>query len=244
MNGMNGMTTIGGVSAYRAAPVSEPRGAIIVIHEIWGLVDQITSVADRWAAEGYLAIAPDILTHVGITPEVGEELSVATKHPDEAVRTAMQPRLREALAPIRQPEYAAWALARLSAIVDELEDDPAVAGRIAVTGFCLGGTYSYALAASDDRVVAAVPFYGTAPERIEDISCPILALYGEIDPPLMEKLPEVREAMAAAGVDFTDVVYPGAMHAFFNDTNARTYHPEFAADAWAKATAFVADRVG
>ena len=244
MGSTGSRVTIGGVAAYRAEPEGEPRGAIIVIHEIWGLVDQITSVADRWAAEGYLAIAPDILTHVGITPEVGEELSVAMKHPDEEVRTAMQPRLREALAPIRQPEYAAWAVERLRAIVDELEEIPAVRGRVAVTGFCFGGTYSYALAAADDRVSAAVPFYGTAPERIGDISCPILALYGEIDPPLMDKLPEVREAMAAAGVDFTDVVYPGAMHAFFNETNARTYHPEFAADAWAKATAFVADRVG
>ncbi|HWL03215.1 MAG TPA: dienelactone hydrolase family protein [Microbacteriaceae bacterium] len=243
---MGSMETIGGVTAYRAEPAGEPRGAIIVIHEIWGLVDQIKGVADRWAAEGYLAIAPDILTHVGITPEVGEALSPALKHPDEEVRTAMQPKLREALAPIRQPEYAAWALAQLSALLDELEEIPGIAGRIAVTGFCFGGTYSYALAAQDDRVSAAVPFYGTAPttQQIQDISCPVLALYGEIDPPLMEKLPEVREAMAAADIDFTDVVYPGALHAFFNETNARTYHPEFAADAWAKATAFVADRVG
>lgn len=241
-----GMTEVGGVPVYRVDPQGAPRGAVIVIHEIWGLVDQIKGVADRWAAEGYLAVAPDIMTHVGITPEVGEELSVASKHPDEAVRTAMQPRLREALTPIRQPEYAAWAVAQLTALLDGLEEIPGIAGRIAVTGFCFGGTYSYALAAEDDRVSAAVPFYGTAPDEdhIQDISCPILALYGEIDPPLIEKLPEVREAMAAADIDFTDVVYPGALHAFFNETNARTYHPEFAADAWAKATAFVDQHLG
>lgn len=241
---MGSMQTMGGVPVYRAEPAGEPRGAIIVIHEIWGLVDQIKGVADRWAAEGYLAVAPDILTHVGVTPEVGEELSIATKHPDEEVRTAMQPKLREALTPIRQPEYAAWAVARLSAIVDELVEVPGIAGRIVVSGFCFGGTYSYALAVADDRIAAALPFYGTAPERVEDIACPVLAFYGEIDPPLIEQLPAVRAAMMAAGIDFRDVVYPGALHAFFNETNARTYHPEFAADAWAQATAFVADRVG
>lgn len=241
---MGSMETMRGVSVYQAEPSASPRGAVIVVHEIWGLVDQIKSVADRWAGEGYLAVAPDILTHVGITPEVGEALSVATKHPDEEVRTAMQPQLRDALAPIRQPEYAAWAVERLTAIVDELEQDPAVAGRVVVSGFCFGGTYSFALAAADHRVAAAVPFYGTAPAQAADITCPVLAFYGELDPPIVDKLPEVRAAMASAGRDFTDVVYPGALHAFFNDTNSRTYHPEFAADAWARATAFVADRVG
>ncbi len=243
---MSGMGEIDGVVVYRAEPAGPPRGAVIVIHEIWGLVDQIKGVADRWAAEGYLAIAPDIMTHVGIAPEVGEELSVAAKHPDEEVRTAMQPRLREALAPIRQPEYAEWAIRQLRKVVDHLVARPDVHGRIAVTGFCFGGTYSFALAAADDRLEAAVPFYGTAPDAggIARIGCPVLALYGELDPPLMERLPEVRETMAAAGIDFTDVVYPGAMHAFFNETNARTYHAEFAADAWAKATAFVDERLG
>jgi len=237
---------MGGVPVYRAEPEGEPRAAIIVIHEIWGLVDQIKGVADRWAAEGYLAVAPDILSQVGVTPEVGEELSWAMRHPDEAMRTALQPRMREALAPAREPAFAARAVAQLRGIVDALVEEGGPDARIAVTGFCFGGTYSFALAAADDRVLAAVPFYGTAPEpdRIAQISCPILALYGEIDPPLMERLPEVREAMAAAGVDFTDVVYPNAHHAFFNETNELRYDPEAAADAWAKATAFIAEHVG
>ncbi len=243
---MGSMGEINGVTVYRAEPEGEPRGAVIVIHEIWGLVDQIKGVADRWAVEGYLAIAPDILSHGGVTPEVGLELLTAITHPDEAVRTAMQPVLREKLAPVREPDYATWAVGQLVSLLDGLEEIPGIAGRIAVTGFCFGGTYSYALAAEDDRVCAAVPFYGSAPavERIQDISCPILALYGEIDPPLIEKLPEVREAMADADIDFTDVVYPGAHHAFFNETNSRTYDAEVAADAWAKATAFVSERVG
>lgn len=243
---MGSMVEMNGVPVYRAEPSIPPRGAIIVIHEIWGLVDHIKGIADRWAAEGYLAIAPDIMSQIGITPEAGEELAIATKSLDEAVRTAMQPRLREALAPIRQPEYAVWAVEQLTRIVDELVEMPGIEGRVAVSGYCFGGTYSFALAAADDRVRAALPFYGTAPdaEGIARISAPILALYGEIDPPLIEKLPEVREAMLGAGVDFTDVVYPGAMHAFFNDSNARTYDPEAATDAWSRATAFIAEHVG
>lgn len=243
---MGSMTSINGVTVYRAEPQEEPRGAIVVIHEIWGLVDQIKGVADRWAAEGYLAIAPDILSHGGVTPEVGLELLQAIASPDEAVRTAMQPVLREKLAPVREPGYAAWAVEQLTALVDGLVEEGGEDARIAVSGFCFGGTYSFALAANDDRVLAAVPFYGSAPEadKIADIQCPILAFYGEIDPALMEKLPDVRDEMTKAGIDFTDIVYPGASHAFFNETNSRTYDAAAAADAWAKATAFVAEHVG
>jgi len=243
---MGSMTTINGVEVYRAEPTGEPRGALIVIEEIWGLVDHIKGIADRWATEGYLAVAPDLLSRGGISPEVGEELFRANSSPDEAVRTAMQPKLREKLAPVREPAYGEWATAQLVKLVDALVEEPGIDGRIGVTGFCFGGTYSFALAAADDRVRAAVPFYGTAPDagRIAGIACPILALYGEQDHALMEKLPEVREAMNAAGVDFTEVVYEGAGHAFFNDTNSIAYRPEIAADAWAKATAFIGEHVG
>jgi len=243
---MGSMTSMNGVEVYRAEPAGDSRGAIIVIEEIWGLVDHIKDIADRWAAEGYLAVAPDLLSHGGITPEVGEELSLATKSPDEAVRTAMQPKLREKLAPVREPAYGEWATAELVKLVDALVEEPGIDGRIGVTGYCFGGTYSYALAAADDRVRAAVPFYGTAPDaaRIARIGCPVLALYGVNDPPLMAKLPEVREAMAAAGIDFADVVYEDAGHAFFNDTNSIAYRPDAAADAWARTTAFIAEHVG
>lgn len=240
---MPSLETVNDVRVYRAEPTVPPRGAIIVIHEIWGLVDQITRIADRWAAEGYLALAPDLLSDVGITPEVGDALSAISREPDDAIRTARQPELREALAPARAPEFAQTAIEKLRAVVDYLETVPGIDGRIAVTGFCFGGTYSFALAANDPRIRAAVPFYGTAPstDKIADIRCPILALYGELDPPIVEPLPEVRQRMADAGVDFRHHVYPGALHAFFNETNPRTWHADAAADAWRRATAFVAD---
>jgi carboxymethylenebutenolidase len=79
---------------------------------------------------------------------------------------------------------------------------------------------------------------------LQNIQCPVLAFYGDLDKPLMEKLPQVRDEMHEAGIDFEAVVYPNALHAFFNDTNARTYNADFAADAWAKSKAFVAANVG
>ncbi len=243
---MGSMITVGDIDVYRAEPAGSPRGAVIVIEEIWGLNDQIKGVADRWAAEGYLALAPDILSEIGITPERGEELAALRHHPDEAVRNTAQPAMREAMAPVREPEYGAWAVGALEALVDVALAEPGIEGKVGVTGFCFGGTFSFALAAADDRVLAAVPFYGTAPEpaRLAQIACPVLALYGVEDEALMGRLPEVREAAKAAGIDFTDVVYPGAGHAFFNEQNAISYRPEVAADAWAKAAAFIAEHVG
>ena len=111
--------------------------------------------------------------------------------PDEEVRTAAQPRMREAMSGLRAPEFAGWAVGALRGAVDWLEAQPGVGQRIAVTGFCFGGTYSFALAAADPRVRAAVPFYGTAPapEEIAKIQAPVLALYGSEDRALMDALP-------------------------------------------------------
>ena len=89
------------LTAYRADPPGEVRGGIVVIQEIWGLADHIKDVADRFAKQGYLAIAPDLLGHVGLTPDVGAELQQLMSA-DEATRTAAQPRMREVFA------RAAW----------------------------------------------------------------------------------------------------------------------------------------
>jgi carboxymethylenebutenolidase len=230
---MGTMIEISGVSAYRADPQGTPKGGLIVIHEIWGLVEHIKGVADRFAAEGYLAIAPDILGVIGLDGIVGAELHAAMQSPDESIRLAAQPRLRDATSPMRTPEFAAGAVASLKKVVDYLEAQPGVDGRIAVSGFCFGGTYSFALAAADPRVRAAAPWYGTAPgpDALPGIACPVLAIYGSEDANLMNGLPAVTEAMADAGVDFTPKVYEGAKHAFFNDTGAN-YDAAAAADAW------------
>jgi carboxymethylenebutenolidase len=232
------------LDAFVARPDGDPRGGVVVIHEIWGLTDHIVDVARRFAREGYVVVAPDILSHGGVAPALGAELFALMNSRDEAARTAAQPRMREALAGARAPEYAAWAVGALTVAVDWLDQQPGVDARIGAVGFCFGGTYAFLLAASDERIRAAAPFYGTAPdpERIAAIRAPVLALYGAHDPALMEALPGVREAMAAAGVEFTPVVYEDAAHAFFNDTGAR-YDPDAAADAWQRVTEFFAARL-
>jgi len=231
------------VDVYRSAPEEgeQIRGGLVLIHEIWGLVDHIKDVADRLAAEGYLVYAPDLLSSAGITPEVGEELAQLLREPDEETRTANQAVMRQKTAPVQSPEFAAETVARLKHVVDALADEPAIGDRIGVLGFCFGGTYSFALAAADPRVRVAVPFYGRAPEpeAMGSIGCPVLGIYGQHDPALIEALPSVKEDMAAAGVDFETVVYPEARHAFFNDTNPVAYRPDDAADAWEHTLDFV-----
>ena len=73
----------GSLPAYLAEPQGELKGALIVIHEIWGLVDHIKSVADRFAAEGYLVVAPDIFSVIGVTPQLGKELHSQMFSPDD-----------------------------------------------------------------------------------------------------------------------------------------------------------------
>jgi carboxymethylenebutenolidase len=229
------------LSAYRAEPVGMLRGSLIVIHEIWGLVDHIKDVADRFAAEGYLVIAPDLLSKAGIQPEVGLELNRLMFSVEEAERSSAQPLMRERLAPSRSPEYAKWAIGTLRSVVDYLELQPEVDGRIGVLGFCFGGTYSFALAAADDRVRSAVPFYGAPPEATDlaATQCPVLALYGANDERLMQSLPAVVQGMKEAGADFWSHVYDDAGHAFFNDTNTTTYRRDAATDAWTRTIEFL-----
>lgn len=235
-------TTLGGGPAYVSEPAGEPRGAVILIHEIWGLVPHVEDVADRLAAQGYLVVAPDLLSEAGITPQAGAELFALRDDPDEEKRLAAQPRLREAFSLSRDPGYAAFAVPRLRAVLDEVvrRDD-----RVAVVGFCFGGTYAWALAAADDRLRAAVPFYGGAPDDagIARIACPVLAIYGDRDERLMAELPRVRAAAAASGLAFEALVMAGAGHAFFNDTGS-AYVPEAAAQAWDATLALLDEALG
>jgi len=245
------MIDLDGTAAYLSVPRGGDeqrtvRGGLVVIHEIWGLVDHIKDVADRFAAEGYVVIAPDILSTTGVTPGVGADLFALVSSADEKTRTEAQPLMRERLAPTNSPEYAVWAVGVLTAAVDRLEAQPGVDGRIGVTGFCFGGSYTFALAAADERVSAAVPFYGYPPAStsVATIGCPVLALYGTEDQGLMTSLPGLTAEMADAGVRFTAQTYEGAGHAFFNDTNSISYVPDAAADAFARALAFLHTNLG
>ncbi|WP_026556190.1 dienelactone hydrolase family protein [Arthrobacter sp. 35W] len=248
------ITLSGGVSAYlkgppgwhhgRHAEAVPLKGGLIVLHEVWGLVDHIKDVADRFAAEGYLVLAPDLLDGAGPSPSVLADLQ--EKMQDPQGRNEIQPQLRELMAPMRAPDFAAKALAGVQACFEHLNGLESIGSLVGVVGFCFGGSYSFSLAVAEPRLKAAVPFYGHADftaEQLRGITAPVLAFYGEKDERLMATLPALRESMKAAGVDFTAVVYPDAGHAFFNDTNAAAYREDDADDAWSRTLEFLSDKL-
>jgi carboxymethylenebutenolidase len=229
------------VSSYYCAPDSDHKfPGIILIHEIWGLNDQIRDVANRLQREGYAVLAPDLFEDTPIkgllTPALAKEAF------DPKTRDQAQPKLRALFAPMQSPEFAKNMLMKLKACFSYLENDPQCNGNIGVSGFCFGGTYSFSLAIEEPKIKAAVPFYGGAPEpfdKIENLRCPVLAFYGEKDERLIGQLPAVKDAMKKYGKDFEAVVYPNTGHAFFNDKNQVMYNKEASDDAWAKMLKFL-----
>jgi carboxymethylenebutenolidase len=198
--------------------LSTPPGAarhpgIVVIHENRGLNEHIRSVARRFAEAGFVALAPDALARVGGTGSMAS--------PDAA---------REAIGKL-SPETT---MDDLKAALAYLNAHPRVLrGRLASIGFCWGGARSFLLATESDLLRAAIVFYGSAPppEKLTQVRCPVFGFYGETDERITSQVPEVARTMAQAGKQFEYKIYPGAGHAFFNDTGER-YNAAAAADAW------------
>ncbi|HEX8463999.1 MAG TPA: dienelactone hydrolase family protein [Abditibacterium sp.] len=207
---------------YLATPQGAgPFPAVVVIHENRGLNEHTRDVARRFAGQGFVALAIDLLSRRGGTS------SMAT--PDEA---------RTAIGTIS----AADALADLEASLVYLDTLPAVQkGKLASVGFCWGGARSWALATQSEKLKAAVVFYGSAPatEQLVQVKVPILGLYGETDTRITSLVPEVDQAMKAAGKSFEFKIYEGAGHAFFNDTSPDRFNAVAAADAWTRTLAFL-----
>jgi len=196
------------------APAARPRGAVLVVHENRGLTDHIVSVAGRLGASGYSALAIDLLSAEGGTATLGDEARVMA-----ALSSAPQERL----------------VADLRAGLSELERR-ASGHRLGAVGFCFGGGMVWLLLASGEpRLAAAAPFYGPLPDDADfsGSSAAVLGVYAEQD----GRVNATREAAAAAlqraGLTHEIVTYPGANHAFFNDTGPR-YNPDAAAQAYAK----------
>ncbi|GGF17303.1 dienelactone hydrolase family protein [Subtercola lobariae] len=230
-----------GYLAVPDRPVSQWKGAVIVIHEVWGLVELITNVADRFAAEGFLALAPDLMGEHAIDPAVGAGLQWRLTSPDLDEQRAAQARLAELAAPVTQPSFAVAALTRLVECIDFLAAQKGVDGRIGVTGFSFGGSYAVTLAVVDSRIRASVPFYGAValPSAVlADLACPVLYVVGEDDEVLMDALPALTETMRHSGVSFTPYTLSRAGHGFFDDSNNRAYRKEAATDSWVKCLDF------
>jgi len=234
-------TESGSCMAHLALPEGEGRyPGIVLIEEIWGVDAHMKDVAQRLAQEGFIVIAPELLPEDTLKKLAPEHVKLDLFTPEK--RAEVQPLVREATAPLYQPEFADEALAKLRACIDYLIAHAQSNGKVGSIGFCFGGTYSFHLAVHDPRLDACVVFYGRAPEPIDDvaaIACPVLDMCGSEDVAIVEKLPELEAAMKEHDQDFQLIVYPDAKHAFMNDTNPRTYNATAAHDAWAKAVSFL-----
>jgi carboxymethylenebutenolidase len=181
-------------------------GVVIVIHEIFGLTDWIRGVADQLAADGFIAIAPDLLSGKG--PGGGGTESFEGDKVREAIRGLSSEQVNAQLDAAR-----AYGVSL-----------PAANGRSATVGFCWGGSASFAYAAHQPALNAAVVFYGTGPkepERYATIGAPVLGLYGADDARVNATIEASEQAMARAGKSFVKHVYDGAGHGFLRQQDGR-----------------------
>jgi carboxymethylenebutenolidase len=203
---------------YLATPQEGPGPAVVVIQEWWGLVEHIEDVVDRFAGEGFLAIAPDL--YHGKT----------TKSPDEAGRLVMELDAERALTEIKGA--GAYLLGR----------PECSSKKYGVVGFCVGGGLAKYAATKDEKVGAAVSFYGGF-KRVtydwQNLHAPILLFAGENDKGLSaDGERELAERLIAMGKNAAVQTYPNADHAFFNDTRPQVYNAAAARDSWARTLDF------
>jgi carboxymethylenebutenolidase len=231
----SGADRIGGVLVAPGA--GGPHPGIVVIPDVRGIYDHYHDVAQRIAARGYAVLVLDLYAREG-APELPSMDAVF--------------RFMRALPDAR-------VLADVQAAVDWLGARPETRGRrIGITGFCMGGKYALLAACSCRGLSAAVAWYGmlrvgeidaTNPEHPLDalarLGCPLLGLFGKEDPivPLAD-VEELSRRAAALPHEVDVVVYPGAGHAFANDSRPEAYRPEAAADGWSRAWSFFRRHLG
>ena len=213
----------GDVQAYFAKPKGDEKlPGVVVIHENRGLNDHIKDVTRRVAVEGFLAIAPDALSGAGGTP------------PDQP----------KAIEMIRGLDPKA-NLDNFLAAAKYMATIPESTGKVGVMGFCWGGGMSNQVAVHSPEVIAAVPYYGRQPavEDVPKIKASLLLHYAGEDEWVNPGIPDYEAALKKAGVDYQLFMYPGAKHAFNNDTNAERYNKEAADLAWQRTIAFLKEKL-
>lgn len=224
---------------YLAHPDAGPVPGVVMIHDVWGLSDHTRDLARRLAGEGFGVLAVDLYRR---------EPEVKIESPGAFMRQQSDPQV----------------LADVQEAVGHLKQHPATQGRpVGVTGFCGGGMYTLLAACTGTGLSAAVAFYGLlsyehgllAPpegERLDperkprspldaaaDLRCPLLAFFGDQDEFVpLEDVRELEWRLTKTGREAEVVVYPGAGHAFMNDTRPQAYRPETARDAWARTVGF------
>jgi carboxymethylenebutenolidase len=214
----------GKVSGYLSRPKSKgKRPAIVIIHQNRGLNPHIEDVTRRFAAEGFLALAPDLLSPFGGTPE-GEEAQLA------------------AFAKIDRNDPTIGV-----ATVSFLKKHAESAGKVGMVGFCFGGGMVDLVAMNSPDLDAAVAYYGPIPadkSKVKDIKAPLLLHYAGLDTRLNEGVPAWEEALKANNKKYTKYVYEGANHAFNDDTAGPRYNKQAADLAWGRTLAFFKENLG
>lgn len=204
-------------SGYLALPAGSGP-AVIVIHEWWGLKAHMESVAERFAAEGFVALAPDMYNgRTASTPEEAEALMMGMKL-DEVAEN-------------------------LSGAVRYLQQHPKTVGtKVGSVGFCLGGALALYGASHDADVGACVTFYGAVPHIKPDLAAlqaPVLGLWAEHDHYITADIvADLDRQLTKHGKRHEFHTYP-VQHAFFNDTRPTMYDAAAAADAWTKTLSFL-----
>lgn len=223
---------------YLAAPDDGARPGVVMLHDVWGLSEHTRDLARRLAGDGFGVLAVDLYRRRD---------SVRIENPGEWMRSLSDPEI----------------LGDVQSAADFLAGFGCTAGqKIGVAGFCMGGMYALMAACSCTGLSASVPFYGLLSHRhgilyseagldpalkpheplevVGDLACPLLAFFGDQDEFVprsdIEQLEfRLKQTSQTAEV----VVYPGAGHAFMNDTRPDAYRPEAAADAWARMVEFL-----
>lgn len=202
--------------------VKDKATAVIVIHEIFGLSDWARSVTDELAEAGYIAIAPDLLS--GSAPGGGgtAELIKSGSEIGQAIRKLPADQIT----------------ADLDAVADYVTKLPSCNGKVVVAGFCWGGTQTFRYATNNKKLKAAFVFYGSGPEKeneIARIAAPVYGFYAENDNRINATLDKTKELMKKAGKTYEPVIYDGAGHGFMrggDDPNGRPGDKKAREEAW------------
>jgi carboxymethylenebutenolidase len=216
-----GATTCGGELAEPSG--SGKTGAVVVVQEWHGINDEMRAKVDRFAREGFFALAPD-LYHGKVTADDTEA-----------------GKLMAAL------DFGR-AVGEIGAAAQWLRDQPRSNGKVAVVGFCLGGALTFAAAANVPGLACTVPFYGIpdlSKLDLNKVSAPILAHFGEHDDWASPQKARLLAAdLKAKGKSIELHVYEGAGHAFMRDSDKTKYHEASAKKAWSRTIAFLHEHVG
>jgi carboxymethylenebutenolidase len=204
-------------------------GVVILIHEIYGLSDWLRGVADQLAKEGFITVVPDLISGMG--PNGGGTESAASR--DDVVKMVRG----------LTPEIT---LARLNAVHDWAVKIPSGNGKTATMGFCWGGGKSFAYAAQQPALDAAVVFYGTSPEgeELAKVKAPVLGHYGGDDARVNATIPTAEAELKKLGRTYEPHVYEGAGHGFLRQQDGRDgANLKATQQAWPRTLAFLRERL-